>query len=134
MNLARPQFPAHPLDIARRRTVDTGASTEAAWNAVSARIVALAVIVLQHVNPSATEHHVLSYVRHSTLRDLLDEASILEPDLTARLMRDPLSDWVVGAFLDAVRRDRGRRGRMLSGTYTTVRRVRVRVRPGDRGR
>ncbi len=116
MNLATPYLPAHPLDDARldgarRRAIETGAGPEAAaWNAVSACIVALTVIVLRHVNPGATAPQALSYIRHSTLRDLLDEASILEPDLTTRVMRDALSQLAGKAVPDAVRRGRSGTG------------------------
>ncbi len=115
MNLARPldgaRLDGARLDGARRRAVGTGAGPEeAAWNAASARILALAAIVLRHVNPGATAPQVLSYVRHSTLRDLLDEASILEPDLTARVMRDALSELAGEAVPDAARRDRSGTG------------------------
>ena len=90
-------FPAHPPGVVGRQVAATDASPEAAWNDVSARMIALAVLVLRHVNPHATARHLLSYVRHSTLRDLLDEATILDPELTARIMRDVRYDTVANA-------------------------------------
>ncbi len=38
-----------------------------------------------------------SYVRHSTFGDLLDEATILDPELTARIMHDVRHDMTASA-------------------------------------
>lgn len=115
MNLDRPLLPPRPLDAAGRRIAARGDSPAATWNAASARMIALAILVLQHVNPRATERHLLSYLRHSTLRDLLDEATILDPEMTARIMCDlprvPPSD----AVGDIRREDRGRHRLRLVG-------------------
>ncbi len=58
MNLDRLLLPAQPSD-------------KAAWDVAHTHILALAVIVLRRVNPRATDRHVLSYLRHSTLRDVI---------------------------------------------------------------
>ncbi len=73
MNLDRPLLPVHP-------------SNKAAWDVAYAHIITLAVIVLRRVNPRATDRLVLSYLRHSTLRDMIDEASILEPAMTTLIV------------------------------------------------
>jgi len=115
MDLDRPLLPPHPLDAAGRRLAAPGDSPEAAWNAASARALALATLVLQHVNPRATERHLLSYLRHSTLRDLLDEATILDPELAARIMRGLPRGLTSNAVGDIRREDRGRRRLRLIG-------------------
>jgi len=109
MDLDRPLLPPHPLDAVGRRIAALGDGSEASWNAASTRMIALAILVLQHMNPRATERQVLSYVRHSTLRELLDEAIILDPELAARIMRDPWRGLTSDATWGARREDRERR-------------------------
>ncbi len=80
----------------------------AARATASAHVIALAVLVLRRVNPHATVRHLLSYVRHSTLRDIVEEAAILEPEMTARIMRAMLRDLPDDVVRATVRANIGR--------------------------
>jgi hypothetical protein len=106
-------LPRDAMEFAREWAAQTDDRRGAAsWNTFTAYIIMLAAVFLTTVHPRATVRDLLSYVCQSRLPDLLADAAVVAPDLTAPVV-GLLRGWQSDALVATVYREVLQRCRCL---------------------